>query len=169
MPFVDPGEFSGGLWPRGYRAAGAQYPRKHSPWNSACGATGRTQTVPVLGLIRYAPEHRTGPAGSRTPELPIKACFSNNGQEGSAEIPTPADFITAKRAALESAHIDPGSHSLLKSQMGRGTGPGELDWRGHGRSAVGLEGFDGRSEPTIIGVLPTGGVLIPPGPTAGQK
>ena len=35
--------------------------RKRSSWNSAHGATGRTQTVPVLGLIRYAPEHRTGP------------------------------------------------------------------------------------------------------------
>ena len=45
----------------------------------------------------------------------MKACFSNNGQEGSAEIPTPADFITAKRATLESAHIDgTGSHSLLE-------------------------------------------------------
>ena len=83
MPFVDPDEeFSGGLWPRGYRAAGAQYPRKHSPWNSAMGATGRTQTVPVLGLIRYAPEHRTGPAGSRTPELPMKSCFAITAQEG---------------------------------------------------------------------------------------
>ena len=29
------------------------------------------------------------------------------------------------------------------------TDPGGLEWRGHGRSAVGLEGFDGRSEPTI--------------------
>ena len=50
----------------------------------------------------------------------------------------------------------------------RESGPGGLDWRGHGRSAVGLEGFDGRSEPTISEFYRRG-VLIPPGPTADQK
>ena len=44
----------------------------------------------------------------------MKACFSNNSQEGSAEIPIPGDFITAKRATLESAQ-DPGKPLALKS------------------------------------------------------
>ena len=117
MPFVDPEEFSQAVCTLCLRSGWSPISRKRSSWNSAHGATGRTQTVPVLGLIRYAPEHRTGPAGSRTPELPMKACFSNNGQEGSAEIPIPADFITAKRATLESRPVlDPGSHSILRVQ-----------------------------------------------------
>ena len=45
----------------------------------------------------------------------MKACFSNNGQEGSAEIPHPADFITAKRATLESAQYRLGKPLALKS------------------------------------------------------
>ena len=84
----------------------------------------------------------------------MKSCFSNNGQEGSAEIPTPADFIGHHG---KPPYINPGSRSILKSQMGRGTDPGGLDWRGPWAPAVGLEGFYGRSEPAIIGVLPTGG------------
>ena len=73
--------------------------RKRSPWNSACGATGRTQTVPVLGSVRYAPEHRVGPAGSRAPELPMKSCFAITARRKSAapKSLTPADSITAER------------------------------------------------------------------------
>ena len=50
----------------------------------------------------------------------------------------------------------------------RESGPGGLDWRGHGRSAVGLEGFDGRSEPAISEFY-RGGVLIPPPPHGGTE
>ena len=122
MPFVDPEEFSGGLWPGGYRAAGARYPRKHSPWNSACGATGRTQMAPVLGSVRYAPGSR-----ARTPH---EILVRNNGQEVTrvAEILTPADLIGhhGKPPYQPRKPLDP------KSQMGCGTDPGGLDWRSLG-------------------------------------
>ena len=87
MPFVDPEGFSGGLWPHGYRAAGARYPRKRSPWNSACGATGRTQMAPVLGSVRAPLD--------LVPELPMKSCSAITSQEEirTAGILTPADFI----------------------------------------------------------------------------
>ena len=120
MPFVDPEEFSGGLWPRGYRAAGARYPRKHSPWDSACGATGRTQMAPVLGSARAPLD--------LVPELPMKSWFAIMVKEATriAEILTPADFIGHHGKPL---YINPGSRSILKSQMGRGTDPGGLEWR----------------------------------------
>ena len=69
----------------------------------------------------------------------------------------------------EGPRIGPGSHSILRVKWDAGIGPRRIGLEGSWAPAVGLEGFDGRSEPTIIGVLPTGGVLIPPGPTAGQK
>ena len=72
-----------------------------------------------------------------------------------AEILTPADFIGHHG---KPPYINPGSRSILKSQMGCGDrAPEDTDWRGSWAPAVGLQGFDGRSEPTIIGVLPMGG------------
>ena len=113
--------------------AGAQYPRKHSPWDSACGATGRTQTVPVLGLIRYAPEHRTGPAGSRTPELPHEILVRNNDQGGNPHRRN-SDSGRFYWAPWKASLYQPGKPLDPKESNGmRGSGPGGLDWRGHGR------------------------------------
>ena len=63
----------------------------------------------------------------------MKSCFAITIQEATriAEIPTPADFIGhAWKASL----YQPGKPLDPKESNGmRGTGPGGLDWRGHGR------------------------------------
>ena len=52
MPFVDPEEgFSGGLWPRGYRAVGARYPRKRSPWNSAIKSWNGQEVICITEIL----------------------------------------------------------------------------------------------------------------------
>ena len=131
MPFVDPEGFSGGLWPHGYRAAGARYPGSVHPGTRPAAQPAEPKWLRCWARCPSAPGPRV-----RTPH---EILLCNNGQEEirTAEILTPADFIGHQ------------SRSILRSQMGCGTDPGGLEWRGHGRSAVGLEGFDGRSEPTI--------------------
>ena len=86
--------------------------RKRSSWNSAHGATGRTQTVPVLGSVRYAPEHRVGPGWFSCPGTPHEILLRNNGQEEirSAEILNPGRFHYGGTAP------PPGSRSTLRVQ-----------------------------------------------------
>ena len=93
----------------------------------------------------------------------MKACFSNNGQEGSAEILTPADFIGHHG---KPPYINPGSRSILKSQMGRGTDPGGLEWRRHGRPPWDSKDFTADQNRRLSEFYRRGGVN-PPGPTAG--
>ena len=125
MPFVDPEEFSGGLWPRGYRAAGARYPRKRSPWDSACGATGRTQMAPVLGSARAPLD--------LVPELPHEILVRNNDQGGNPHRRN-SDSGRFYWAPWKASLYQPGKPLDPKESNGmRGSGPGGLDWRGHGR------------------------------------
>ena len=76
--------------------------------------------APVLGSARAPLD--------LVPELPHEILVRNNGQEVTriAEILTPADFIGHHG---KPPYINPGSRSILKSQMGRGTDPGGLEWR----------------------------------------
>ena len=76
--------------------------------------------LPVLGSARAPLD--------LVPELPMKSWFAIMVKEATriAEILTPADFIGHHG---KPPYINPGSRSILKSQMGRGTDPGGLEWR----------------------------------------
>ena len=133
------------------------------------GEVRHTQTVPVLGSVR-APL-ALGPGRLvLVPGESHEILLRNDTQETVriAEIRMPAGFLVSEWVA-GSAQIGPGSHSILRVKWDAGIGPRRIGLEGSWAPAVGLEGFDGRSEPTIIGVLPTGGVLIPPGPHGGPE
>ena len=163
MPFVDPEEFSGGLWPRGYRAAGARYPRKHSPWDSACGATGRTQMAPVLGSARAPLD--------LVPELPHEILVRNNGQGGNPHRRN-SDSGRFYWAPWKASLYQPGKPLDPKESNGTWNGPRRIGVEESIRLVEPMSGRSGNRGMTAdritnIGILPKGCYF--PGPTAARS
>ena len=83
-----------------------------------------------------------------------------------AEILTPADFIGHHG---KPPYIKPGKPLDPKESNGmRGSGPGGLDWRGHGRPPWDSKDLTADQNRRLSEFYRWGGVH-PPGPTAGQK
>ena len=140
--------------------AGAQYPRKHSPWDSACGATGRTQMAPVLGSARAPLD--------LVPELPHEILVRNNDQGGNPHRRN-SDSGRFYWAPWKASLYQPGKPLDPKESNGmRGSGPGGLDWRGHGRPPWDLKDLTADQNRRLSEFYRWGGVN-PPRPHGGPE